>query len=97
MYSQADLVRKLKGSGAAPSIWQPHVAVLLELKRHLASAQSINGNVNEASTATLNGLQVPNPAEVARLEAGIAKQVCMPAMSSRVEQGFLRDVWFRSD
>lgn len=71
---QADLVRKLKGSGSAPSIWQPHVAVLLELKRQLASAQGINGNPNEATAATSNGLQVPNPAEVARLEAGIAKQ-----------------------
>jgi hypothetical protein len=60
--------------------------VLLELKRQLASAQSINGNLNEASAATLNGLQMPNPAEVARLEAGIAKQVCMSGMSSRVEQ-----------
>ncbi|GFG40008.1 hypothetical protein Cfor_12981 [Coptotermes formosanus] len=71
---QAELVRKIKASGAAPSIWQPHVSVLLELKQQLVSAQSINGNVNdEASAATSNGLQELNP-EVARLEAEIAKQ-----------------------
>jgi hypothetical protein len=80
----------MKRSGAAPSIWQPHVAVLLELKRQLASAQSTNGNLNEASAATSNGLQVPNPAEVAQLEAGIAKQVCMPGASCKVEQALSR-------
>jgi hypothetical protein len=82
----------MKGSGAAPSMWQPHVGVFLELKRQLASAQSINGNLNEASATTLNGLQVLNPAEVARLEAEIARQVCMPEMSSGVEQALSRQV-----
>jgi hypothetical protein len=80
----------MKRSGAAPSIWQPHVAVLLELKQQLASAQSTNGNLNEASAATSNGLQVLNPAEVAQLEAGIAKQVRMPGISYRVEQALSR-------
>lgn len=89
-YSQAELVRKIKASGAAPSIWQPHVSVLRELERQLVSAQSINGSVNdEASAATSNGLQELNP-EVARLEAEIAKQVCMTGMSSRVEQNVVR-------
>jgi hypothetical protein len=74
----------MKASGAARSIWQPHVAVLLELKQQLASAQSINGSLNEVSAATSNGLQVPNPAEVARLEAEIVKQVCMLGMSSQL-------------
>lgn len=87
---QADLVRKLKRSAAAPSIWQPHVAVLQELKQHLASAQSANDNLNGASAATANGLQVPNPEEVAQLEAAIAKQVGMPGISSRVEQALSR-------
>ncbi|XP_069704036.1 methionine--tRNA ligase, cytoplasmic isoform X2 [Periplaneta americana] len=66
---QAELVRKIKGSGAARSIWQPHVAVLLELKQQLASTQSI-----EAVSGNSNGLQLPNAAEVARLEAEITKQ-----------------------
>jgi methionyl-tRNA synthetase len=74
---QAELVRKIKASGAARSIWQPHVAVLLELKQQLASAHSVHG-MNEASAATSNGLQAPSSAEVARLEAEILKQVCMP-------------------
>jgi hypothetical protein len=70
--------------------------VLLELKQQLVSAQSINGNVNdEASAATSNGLQELNP-EVARLEAEIAKQVCMIRMSSRVEQNVVRHLWFRN-
>jgi hypothetical protein len=59
--------------------------VLLELKQQLVSAQSVNGSVNDETTAAIsNGLQDPDP-EVARLEAEIAKQVCMPGMSSRVE------------
>ena len=60
----------MKASGAARSIWQPHVAVLLELKQQLAATQGI-----EAAACNSNGLQIPNPAEVARLEAEIAKQV----------------------
>jgi hypothetical protein len=51
--------------------------VLLELKQQLAAAQDISVSLNEASAVTSNGLQVPNPAEVAQLEAEIAKQVCM--------------------
>lgn len=70
--------------------------MLLELKQQLASAQNINGSLNEVGAATSNGLQVPNPAEVARLEAEIVKQVCMPRMSSRVEQKVARLLWFQS-
>ncbi|KAJ9599356.1 hypothetical protein L9F63_010177, partial [Diploptera punctata] len=69
---QAELVRMLKTSGAARSIWQPHVAVLLELKQQLAAVQGIDA---AAAASNSNGLQVANPAEVARLEAEIAKQV----------------------
>lgn len=66
------------------------MSVLLELKRQLVSAQSINGGVNDkAGAAASDGLQEPNP-EVARLEAEIAKQVCISGMSSRVEQNVVR-------
>lgn len=70
------------------------MSVLRELERQLLSAESINGSVNdEASATTSNGLQEPNP-EVARLEAEIAKQVCMTGISSRVEQNGVRYLCF---
>jgi len=70
------------------------VSVLLELKRQLVSAQSINNSANdEASAATSSGLQEPNP-EVARLEVEIAKQVRMTEMSSRIEQNVVRYLCF---
>jgi len=70
------------------------MSVLRELERQLVSAQSINGIViDEASAATSNGSQEPNP-EVAQLEAEIAKQVCMTGTSSRVEQNVVRYLWF---
>lgn len=80
--SQAELVHKMKASGAARSIWQPHVAVLMELKQQLASAQIFNGGLNEVGAATSNGLQATNLADVARLEAEIVKQVRVPGIST---------------
>lgn len=70
------------------------MSVLQELKQQLVSAQSINASVkDEASAVTSNGLQESN-SEVARLEAEIAKQVCMTGMSSRVEQNVVRHLCF---
>jgi outer membrane murein-binding lipoprotein Lpp len=68
--------------------------VLRELRQQLVSAQRINGSVNdEAIAATSNGLQELN-AEVAQLEAEIAKQVRMTRTSLRVEQNVVRHLWF---
>nr|CAD7393807.1 unnamed protein product [Timema cristinae] len=66
---QGELVRKLKSSGVAKSEWQPHVATLLELKKQLVAAQTVNKTTNgpSASTDVIIG-------DVATLENEVAKQ-----------------------
>ncbi|XP_063238111.1 methionine--tRNA ligase, cytoplasmic isoform X2 [Bacillus rossius redtenbacheri] len=65
---QADLVRKMKSSGVPKSEWQPYVNVLLDLKKKLAAAQNINGDV----TATNNC--AAHNSDAAKLEAKVAEQ-----------------------
>lgn len=90
--AQGDLVRKLKTSGKEKAEWQPEVAVLLDLKKKLATAQA---NAKEAGvsapakektpvkeTAPAKNANQPNvngPSSVSaeKLEAAVNEQVGM--------------------
>lgn len=69
---QADKVRLLKSSGVGKSIWQPEVAILLDLKKKLEMAKktSTDGQPPLQNTAV-------NEADVKHLEEEVTKQVCL--------------------
>ncbi|RZF48248.1 hypothetical protein LSTR_LSTR006215 [Laodelphax striatellus] len=67
---QGDLVRKVKSSGVPKSEWQPHVDVLLSLKKQLAEAEKQSQSTNSITDSSVVG-----PAEsVKDLEEKITKQ-----------------------
>lgn len=70
---KGDKVRKLKTSGAEKSIWQPEVAILLDLKKKLETAQKSSQSSQPQITPTQNN--VANAEEVKRLEQEVSKQV----------------------
>ncbi|XP_049942399.1 methionine--tRNA ligase, cytoplasmic isoform X1 [Schistocerca serialis cubense] len=85
---QGNVVREMKARGAPKEEWQPHVAVLLDLKKQLEAAHAVAvSRVQQAQAAAaaaaaaatcvsppqVNGA-VASPEEIARLETEVNKQ-----------------------
>ncbi|VEN61377.1 unnamed protein product [Callosobruchus maculatus] len=68
---QADKVRLLKSSGADKKVWQPEVAILLDLKKKLEEAQK-NATAKSEPNPAQNG--VVDPKEIERLTEEVNKQ-----------------------
>ncbi|KAJ8941660.1 hypothetical protein NQ314_010305 [Rhamnusium bicolor] len=78
---QAEKVRALKSSGAAKTVWQPEVAILLNLKKKLETIQNIvpNNKVNVADIKRLEDEVTKQGLVVRKLkESGAEKSVWQP-------------------
>ncbi|KAJ8942642.1 hypothetical protein NQ318_013355 [Aromia moschata] len=71
---QADKVRKLKTSGAEKSVWQPEVAILLDLKKKLELAQKSGSDPVRNSVGQTEQNNSADPKAVKQLEEAVAKQ-----------------------
>lgn len=65
-------MRQLKSSGVEKSVWQPEVAILLDLKKKLEMAQK---NALKSSTQASPDNIVGGAAENQNLEEEVSKQV----------------------
>lgn len=72
-------MRTLK-AGGDKKVWQPEVAILLDLKKKLAAAEvSSNSETKSQATPSSGGVMngAVNPTDVKNLEAKIAEQVLL--------------------
>jgi methionyl-tRNA synthetase len=69
--AQGEKVRQLKSSGVEKSVWQPEVAILLDLKKQLTILQA---GTNKQATSPAQAAQVGDADVVKALEQQIAKQ-----------------------
>lgn len=71
---KADKVRKLKSSGVEKSIWQPEVAILLDLKKKLEMVQQKSSKgTSQVPALQQNG--VIDLEKAKQLEEEVSKQV----------------------
>lgn len=68
-------MRTLKSSGASKTVWQPEVAILLDLKKKLELAQKSTETSSQNNVQNANQNGISDKVDVKQLEDDIAKQV----------------------